>query len=432
MNYKLLELIRDYPVEIGHWLGLDKLTDLHNEWIRTFLFSKDDFTLQAHRGSYKTTCLAIFFALHILIKPDESLIYVRKTDSDVQQIARQVVKFLRSDCFKRMSVELWGCPISITKDSSSEIDTNLSRVVSGASQISGLGLGSSITGKHADIVVTDDIINIQDRISRAERQKTKYAFMELQNIKNRGGRFINTGTPWHKDDAFELMTNINKYDCYSTGLISQEELQHLRRSMSDSLFAANYELKHIADEEALFSSPQILQKDERDSEGRTPDQMLYEGICHIDAAYGGADATAVTFINKDKQSGRFVVLGKMFDGHVDKFVDRILDYKEFYRIGSTHCETNADKGYLTKELAARGDYVESYNEHMNKFIKIATYLKRDWSNIWFHPDTDPEYISQILDYTEHAEHDDCPDSLASALRIFSEQIGIAHFKEGLY
>jgi hypothetical protein len=30
--------------------------------------------------------------------------------------------------------------------------------------------------------------------------------------------------------------------------------------------------------------------------------------------------------------------------------------------------------------------------------------------------TDQEYINQICDYNENAEHDDCPDSLASLIR----------------
>lgn len=62
----------------------------------------------------------------------------------------------------------------------------------------GIGIGGSLTGKHADIVITDDIVNLRDRMSAAERERTIAVYRELQNIKNRGGRIINTGTPWHK------------------------------------------------------------------------------------------------------------------------------------------------------------------------------------------------------------------------------------------
>ena len=72
----------------------------------------------------------------------------------------------------------------------------------GSYQLLGIGLRASITGKHAYYVITDDICNLTDRISRAERERTKLQYDELQNIRNRGGRIINLGTPWHKEDVF--------------------------------------------------------------------------------------------------------------------------------------------------------------------------------------------------------------------------------------
>jgi predicted phage terminase large subunit-like protein len=292
----------------------------------------------------------------------------------------------------------------VLKETASEIHTNLYNGISGASQILGIGLGGSLTGKHADIVVTDDIVNIKDRVSRAERERTKLMYMELQNIKNRGGRIINTGTPWHKDDAFSLMPNIKKYTCYDTGLMTQDEIKHLRASMSASLFAANYELKHIADENALFTDAQF-----------TSDvDAIYNGICHIDAAYGGEDSTAFTIISEKDR--KLIVYGRKYTKHVDACLDDILRLKAKYRAGTTWTERNADKGYLDKTLKARGDISNTYHEKMNKHIKISTYLKENWGRVFFLDDTDPEYIAEILDYTERAAHDDCPDSLASAIR----------------
>jgi len=53
---------------------------------------------------------------------------------------------------------------------------------------------------------------------------------------------------------------------------------------------------------------------------------------------------------------------------------------------------------------------------MNKFIKISSYLKRYWNDIVFLNTTDSDYLNEILDYMEDAEHDDAPDSLASLIR----------------
>ena len=399
-----IDLLENNPVEVGKALGFTDLTELHNTWLKDWLWGYGDSTTQAHRGSYKTTDLAVYIALFMLVFRDKNLIFLRKTDTDVAEVIRQVARVVRSGAYQRLAKNLYGITPIVLKETASEIHTNLYNGISGASQVVGIGLGGSLTGKHADVVVTDDIVNIKDRVSRAERERTKLMYMELQNIKNRDGRIINTGTPWHKDDAFSLMPNIKKYDCYSTGLMTQEEIKYLRQTMSASLFSANYELKHIADENALFTDAQFTSDTAR----------IFNGICHIDAAYGGEDSTAFTVIQE--HAGNLIVYGKKYSQHVDDCIEDILRLKEKYMAGTTWCEDNGDKGYLKKELKAKGDIASSYHEKMNKHIKISTYLKENWGRVLFLDATDPEYISEILDYTEHAAHDDCPDSLASAIR----------------
>lgn len=400
------ELIFNEPYRYGHMVGFNDLKeDPHNDWLIALIRKSEDKTIQAHRGSYKTTCLAIFLALNVLAHPSENVIFLRKTDADVSEVIRLTAKLLRSGVTIDLCKDLRnGHDLQIIKDTASEIETNLHTGANGASQIVGIGLGGSLTGKHADVVVTDDIVNIKDRISRAERERTKLMYMELQNIKNRGGRIINTGTPWHKDDAFSIMPTADKYTCHDTKLMTQEEINYLRSTMSASLFACNYELKHIADENAMFT----------DAKFEADREKIYNGICHIDAAYGGEDATAFTVINE--KDGQIIVYGKKYTKHVDDCIEDILALKQKYRAGTTWCEDNGDKGYLRKSLRQQGDLAESYHEKMNKHIKISTYLKENWGKVHFLDSTDPEYIAEILDYTEHAAHDDCPDSLASAIR----------------
>ena len=103
MKETLLNLISKSPVTIGQWEGYTLLQDLHNEWLREFLFSTEDVSIQAHRGSYKTTVLGIFFALHVLTAPDELLLYARKTDSDVKEVMKTTQNILKSGAFQRLS-----------------------------------------------------------------------------------------------------------------------------------------------------------------------------------------------------------------------------------------------------------------------------------------------------------------------------------------
>lgn len=409
---RIYDLLHDEPYKIGHFAGFKDLTELHNEWLRSFLYSKDDQTLLAHRGSYKTTDLSLFLALHIIIKPNETTAFFRKTDTDVKEVIKQTGKILDLGCLRYIVRTIYGKELEFLKNTDTEIHTNLCKNVKGASQLLGLGIGTSITGKHADVVVTDDIVNLKDRVSRAERERTKIQYMELQNIKNRGGRFINTGTPWHKEDAISIMPNVKRFDCYQTGLITKEQLQAIRSSMTDSLFAANYELKHIADTDAMFKNPQFIGMD------RT--ELLWDGVAHVDASYGGGDGTAFTALKKTNDG--YIGFGKRWKKHVDECIPEICAYMERFRLGSVSCEDNADKGYLKKEFGAAGLYTKGYHESMNKFVKISTYLKRAWNSILWLDETDPEYISEILDYTENAAHDDCPDSAASLIRSMEQTI----------
>ena len=410
MNIRLVESLKREPVKYAHLVGFTLLTDLHNEWLRSMVLDKEDKTLLAHRGSYKTTCLSFAFALLIVLKPDKTIFFIRKTDDDVIEIVTQTRKILESSYFSYIVKEIYGVDLILTTASAYKIDTNLNTSTRGQVQLQGMGLNGSITGKHADYVFTDDIVNIKDRISRAEREQTKRQYDELQNIKNRGGRIYNTATVWHKDDAVSTrMTNVVKYTVYDTGLVTEAQQRQLRSSMSPSLYAANYELKHIADEDSLFSEPVFLDGDV---------SAIFGGRSHVDAAYGGADYTAFTIMRKVK--GGYIAYGKLWHGHVSQHINDMLSLHRKYRAGSISCEKNGDKGFLARDLRNVGFAVTEYSEKENKYIKIATHLKKEWQNIRWLPETDPEYLAQILDYTENAEHDDAPDSAASLIRQFEK------------
>lgn len=400
---EIIDMLNNEPIIFGIEAGFEDLTDIHNEWLKSFLFGEEDQTLLAHRGSYKTTTLAVAIALLIVIDPNDNITFFRKTDTDVIEIIKQVSKILQTPMMQLLVQSIYGIPLILLKDSGSEIDTNLHSDAKGVSQLLGLGIKTSITGKHSGKVITDDIVNVTDRVSKAERERTKLQYQELQNVKNRGGRFINTGTPWHKDDAISNMPNVKRFDCYQTGLITKEQLQHLRDSMTPSLFAANYELKHIADADAMFSAPKYTDKVE----------SIFDGVAHIDAGYQGADGTAFTIFKF--YDDRIVGYGRRWDKHVEDCMNEIIVEHTRHRAGTIYIEDNADKGYAGKEFKKRGLIVTDYHESMNKFMKITTYLRQYWNQIEWLEGTDPEYMNEILDYTENADHDDSPDSAASLI-----------------
>ena len=334
---------------------------------------------------------------------------MRKTDTDVKEIIAQVKKILLSEVVQAFVKIIYGVRLVLQQDNATQLSTNLSADVKGTPQLWACGIGASITGKHFDVIITDDIVNQNDRISRAEREKTKLIYQELQNVKNVGGKIINTGTPWHKDDCFSIMPEAQKYDCYSTGILSEQDIAELKSKMTSSLFAANYELKHIASDDVIFFAPQIGESAE----------LVKNGMSHCDAAFYGEDYTAFTAVTI--HDGFYYVFGKCWRKHIDDVIDECVKWHNKFLCQKLYIEKNADKGYVAKEFRERGVRVVSYHENENKYVKITTHLKFIWDKVRFVEGTDQAYIDMICDFNDNAEHDDCPDSLASLIRALPKR-----------
>ena len=411
---RLLGALRKHPESFLYLMWFMRETPVYGEWMREMVFGTNDYTLQAFRGSGKTTCLSAALALKMVLYPNRRIAFMRKTDTDVKEVMTQIQKMLVREETRAISQAVWGVPVRLVVATQSEITTNLTNDPRGAAQLTGMGINGSITGKHYDEIFTDDIVNRKDRKSRAEREQTKSVYMELQNIKNRGGRIMNTGTPWHIEDCFSIMPEPHKWD-YRTipEALTEEDADHLRERMTPSLWAANYELRHIPSDDVIFTNPKT----------GAPQSMVEDGEGHVDAAYYGEDYTAFTVMTK--RDGKFYVYGRMWRKHVDDVTPLICSEFERLRLIRLFMETNADKGYAARTFKSMGVRVSQYTEKENKYIKIVTYLKKAWPDIVFVEGTDEAYINQITDYTEDAEHDDAPDSAASLLRQ-------GRFREGRY
>lgn len=384
------------------------------------VFGKYDHTLQAHRGSFKTTTVSIALWELLLLRPNAQMAFFRKTDTDVKEILEQVKKMLRTDVTQYLSEGLWGVTCGITTDNMLEVSTSLSSDARGGAQLTGMGIGGSLTGKHYDIIFTDDIVNMKDRASRAERERTKDAYREIKNLINRGGKIFNTGTPWHVDDAFQLMPEPERWPWDTTGLMTQEQYDEIAKVTTPSLLAANYQLRHIPSDDVIFTNPQTGASHE----------LVYHGLCHVDAAYYGEDYTAFTVMAV--HDGRYYVYGRLWRKHVDECMPQIMEDYRRLMLGRLYTETNADKGYSARKMKELGASVVPYNEHENKHIKIVTHLKAIWPEITFVNGTDKAYIDQICDYTEDAEHDDAADSAACCARILLAKQRNSGYKSKLF
>lgn len=405
MSEKILAKILHNPIPFAHELGYTKLTEeIHKYWIIKMIRRDGNSTLQAHRGSYKTTCLIVAIDLIIMTKLRENTIFLRKTSEDVKDVLMAVSRDLQKPICQTLFKSLYGVYPTPVIDNTTEYEL-ASYQGSMGRQLLGLGLKVSITGKHGS-VFTDDIVTVKDRVSTAAREETKSQFRELINIASEENMHIlNTGTPWHKDDAFSIMPKPEIHTVYQTGILSPERIAERKAGMTPSLFAANYELKHIAEGDVLFTEPKY---------GEFP--LGARALAHIDAAYGGPDGNALTIIAE--VDGKLHVRGWMFQGHVENHYKSIVSKLERHQVHGCDMENNADKGYLKKDLSKETQIsLSGYHEKMNKYYKISTYGKARWKDVIFDLEgSDPEYINQIMEFNENAEHDDAPDSFASLVK----------------
>jgi len=404
-----IQKIAKFPHLLGHYLGFTKLGELHSDWIRdAFTAEGEDFCLQAHRGSYKTTSVIVVGVIWwLFFHWEDRILILRKDFSKASEVLQVIGKILKSEKCRRLFEYIYGFEYILTTDTNGRISWNLKLTNTNEANVNAFGIGQDLTGKHFDKALCDDFVTIKDRISKAERERTIIFIQDLRaNILDPGKHGIYTGTPWHNADAWKLFKNIRKYDVYSTGIgsFTAEYISHLKDILPPSLFSANYELRHISDEESLFSDPIM-----------GPWDFAYNAVGHIDAKYQGKDTGAFTILAK-RSDGKVQGFGYLFDKHINIEYNNLFRLWQKYRCGTVYLETNADKGYASRDLSGLGMLTSNYHEKENKHVKIIQNLVVNWSNIIWDEETDPEFLAQIMEYREGQEPDDCADSVASCIR----------------
>ena len=408
---RLLEDLYYHPHKLGWLLGYDKLTELHSEWIK-YLFDSPGGTipvLQAHRGSYKTTALVVGLIRDLIFHPNRTHAVIRKSYTDAQKILNEVQAHFGKEELNKVFA-LFGVDDpkgdTWTKDA---FNISTRKKISKERNIECYGIDTAITGSHHDIIHLDDIVTLDDRISKVKRQATIERYYEYVNIvlTKKHGIISVSGTPWHRKDAFSVMPDPLKYSIHNINpkILTETQIAAIKKIQPPSLFAANYELQHINTEGALFTNPTYGDF-----------QILLPGaIAHLDAAYDGDHTCALTIMTK-RPDGFYQAKGWVYPGNVKDWLPFIVKTCKQYRVKMLHNESNPDKGYTADKLRQMGLAVHSYAELQNKDIKIATQLYHVWSRIIWDTNIDPEYMTQILDWMEGQEPDDAPDSAASLIR----------------
>lgn len=410
---KHLELVAKHPATtLGPLVGYNKLTELHDKWIIDVW--DRELPLQAHRGSYKTTAVTQIGSLRWhLFHPNDRIGIYRKPYNEAAKTVLTITKFYEIEAIQALFYFAHGIFPKFKQKREESVVFNFKKTNTNEGSLNAYSIDKPKTGSHLDKAICDDFVTLEDRVSPAARKKTDQGMMELNaNIMDPGQVPGYVGTPWHPKDAWKLIPGeIQRYDTKATGLLTPEQIEVIKSKTTTSLYACNYDLKHIADEDAVFRDPLWDRWDFK----------VGPVIGHLDAKYSGTHTNGLTFMAR-RSDGFIQAIGFTGEKHIDEELSRFAELYRKYRVKRLHNEENADKGYLSKKMKTDEKMnVETYHENMKKHVKITSFLKPIWNRILWDPNTDPEYMEQILDWREGEEPDDCPDSASSLIReAFSE------------
>lgn len=400
--------VREHPHLIGHLAGKNRLTELHSQWILFIWDSTIEKCLQAHRDSYKTTAIDVIGTVYwLLFHPNDRIGIIRKSFTDAAATVDVIKNVMMLPVIRELFKSVYGFYPEFKTCRNGKLEFNFKTTITQEGSVNAYGINNNITGTHLDKIICDDFVILKDRTSQAEREHTKSVIREIRtNIIETGKVVSFIGTPWHKDDAWSILPTPQKYDIYQTRIMTEQQIEDKRVKTTKVLFDINYLLEHTSEEGLLFSNP-IYGK-------WVTSAARIRCVGHLDAAFGGADTNALTFMSRiSERPGHVQAIGFHYAGHVNNFLDRIEAEYRKRRCNRLWIETNADKGATGEKLRNRGLNVKDYFEDQNKHIKISTFLYDGWGKIEWDYNTDPEYMEQIVDYQEGNDMDHAPDSASS-------------------
>lgn len=439
---ELMDLIINSPEELGKLVGFSRLTPMHGKWIKDMwddLEKGEDRSMQAHRGSYKTSSVTQVGGFRqLLIEPDARIAILRYTVTDSVAITRVMRNWFKLPVMEAL---LTGAPFNMDLRESKASEDNLQwEFKSNKSQKEGnldsWGITGSLTGYHYDYIMCCDIVTMEDRISNARRDRVRMGLREVRtNIKDPDSHVLMEGTPWHQRDAWVDFPPMAKYDVYTTGLLDEAQIKRKKDVLTTVEFGCNYELEHLHSEDQIFATPTYAKW--------IP--LRTKSFIHIDAKYDGDHAWALT-LGQLLPNGKWQMRGWSGLDHIDNHTAWIIELCVVYNVREVKAEYNADKGYFIKELKKRSSSepkcrarFRNYTESMNKHVKIQTFGKANWGQVvWCdlmqdsanYPDDNKNgyfYMTMITDYIDGEDLNDSPDSFGTWCREF-----ISDLKKGLW
>ena len=377
------------------------------------------------RDTFKTVISVTAVAVATIVEnPNARILVTSHTQKQANKRASSIRRVIeRSEKFHAAYGEDWQPEFREDKWTDAEFTVARRTKNLIEATVTAAAVGADVTGSHFDLIISDDIVNLENSYTQEARDKVYNYLTSLFPHLEPGGTMLIVGTRWHMDDAYgRLLKNDEERaknglhprykklirGCYDgpNGLFFPAKLTHeyLERMRYDlkpaSRFSANYENKTIADEDLIFE-PQyktvrdfsFLLSQSRNGTGSIvwdSRQIPVDTIMCWDTA--GTKSTARSdyhgFVvrGQDKQGQVWSIAAEQRKGHVSEIIARVVALVSAYRpriliieaVGSfDHWREKVEEALLTYGISV--EIVESKHRGIPKEERIAM-LEPLWSS----------------------------------------------------
>lgn len=331
------------------------------------------------RGTFKSSVVTIGFTLQFLLnEPNGRVLIDSETFTKAKNFLAEIKGHLEdNEKFRMIFRAIHGVfPDDNKKNSStrwtdSQVDLACRTQKKKEPSISCSGVDKSINGMHYDLIIADDLHSEKNVTNDEQLQGVRDHYKLCFSLLDPGKPLIVIGTRWHMLDLYQHILdfqgddfNVLRRSAYNDDgslffpeVLSEAELDKIRRIQGSSIFSKQYLNKPVSDETAVFKMEDIGFKHWEEVRGMPINWYLV-----IDPSYSDprgtstySDFAAFVIAGMDFQRNlyvRYIKRAKMTYAQVIEEIFRIYTSKEFeeLKIGKVLLEVIGTKS-LSFELA---------------------------------------------------------------------------------
>ena len=358
----------DLAVFCKDFLGYTDLNEQHQELCDMLIKGKKFKLVLMPRYSFKSCICTVAYSLwRLIFNPDlRILIYsdaTTKAEGFLTSIKNHIEGKSKGSQFRKIFGEWETDPNRKGKWSNREII--ISKRTAGASEatVETAGIGTSLIGKHYDIIIFDDIVSDINVTTKEQMDKVAECYSKALSLLVPGGEVVIVGTRWDFGDLYgRILAEEEESSVFDKILKDAEEkkpdgklifedigltpefLAFQKKEQKTYLYSCLYRNNPVDPETAVFKPSNFSFYNTIDAI-----DLYITGTC--DPAGLGEDPTAITVVGTDNNMVMYILdIVNKAKLQPDDIVNEIirLHYKWKFRIFGL--ETNFYRGALKKEL----------------------------------------------------------------------------------